>query len=117
LLLSLGAYLWQEWCRQLQLFFNNGGCQSQWLVSSICCTLMATNPTITPFAIYVGQLSSCFFSTGLHLACSFLKLIILRASPAKFTDTCHIFQSPESPKHTFSHTKGSLQQDGLSYHI
>jgi len=47
----------QEWCHQLQLFFNNGGCQlhlffnnggcqSQWLVSSICCTLMATNPTL-----------------------------------------------------------------------
>jgi len=31
-----------------------------------CCTLMAANPTITPFAIHVGQLSSCFFSTGLH---------------------------------------------------
>jgi hypothetical protein len=32
------------------------------------CTLMATNPTITPFAIHVGQLSACFFSTGLHFA-------------------------------------------------
>jgi hypothetical protein len=65
---------------QLQLFFNNGGCQPltlgmgccicQWTVSSIngCCTLMATNPTITPFAIHVGQLSSCFFNTGLHVA-------------------------------------------------
>ena len=40
---------------------------SQWLVPSICCTLMATNPTITPFAIHVGQLSSCFFSISLHL--------------------------------------------------
>jgi hypothetical protein len=58
----------QEWCLQLQLFFNNGGCQSQWLMPSICCTLMATNPTITPFAIHVGQLSACFFSTSLHLA-------------------------------------------------
>jgi hypothetical protein len=29
---------------------------------------MATNPTITPFAIHVGQLSSCFFSTGLQPA-------------------------------------------------
>jgi hypothetical protein len=48
----------QEWCLQLQLFFNNGGCQSQWLVSSICCTLMATNPTISSeppqfFFIYI----------------------------------------------------------------
>jgi len=91
----------QEWCHQLQLFFNKGGCQlqlffnnggcqpltywmsahgwcnfscsccnSQWTVPSIngCCTLMATNPTITPFAIHVGQLSSCFFNTSLHLA-------------------------------------------------
>jgi len=33
-----------------------------------CCILMATNPTITPFAIHVGQLASCFFSTGLHPA-------------------------------------------------
>jgi len=60
----------QEWCHQLQLFFNNGGCQPltfgmvthgwcssnssccicQWTVPSIndCCTLMATNPTNTP---------------------------------------------------------------------
>jgi len=91
----------QEWCHQLQLIFNNGGCQlqlffnnggcqpltfgmgahgwcssscscciCQWTVPSIngCCTLMATNPTITPFAIHVGQLSACFFSTSLHLA-------------------------------------------------
>jgi hypothetical protein len=69
----------QQWCHQLllffnngdcqlQLFFNNGGCQSQWLMSSICCTLMATNPTITPFVIHVGQLSVCFFSTSLQLA-------------------------------------------------
>jgi hypothetical protein len=26
------------------------------------------NPTITPFAIHMGQLSACFFSIGLHLA-------------------------------------------------
>ena len=31
------------------------------------CTCNGNNPTITPFAIHVGQLSSCFFSTGLHL--------------------------------------------------
>ena len=29
---------------------------------------MATYLTITPFAIHVGQLSACFFSTNLHLA-------------------------------------------------
>ena len=43
--------------------------QQRWLpIVNGCCTLMATNLTITPFAIHVGQLSSCFFSTGLHLA-------------------------------------------------
>jgi len=51
------------------------------------------------------------------LSCSSSKLTILRTSLAKFTGTCQTFQSPESPKHTFSHTKGSLQSDGLSHHI
>jgi hypothetical protein len=46
------------------------------------------------------------------------KLTILRASPVKFTGTCHTFQSLESPKHTFYHTKGrSLQPDDLPHHI
>ena len=68
-LLSLSVPIYrQEWCYQLQLIFNNGGCQlqlffnnggcqpltlgmgcciCQWTVPSIngCCTLMATNPT------------------------------------------------------------------------
>jgi len=55
--------------------FNNGGCQPltfqkgccicQWTVPSIngCCTLMATNPTITPFAIYVGN---CPLASSAH---------------------------------------------------
>jgi hypothetical protein len=50
-------------------------------------------------------------------SCSSSKLTILRTSLAKFTGTRQTFQSPESPKHTFSHTKGSLQPDGLSHHI
>jgi hypothetical protein len=50
-------------------------------------------------------------------SCSSFKFTILRASLAKFTGTCQTFQSPESPKHTFSHTKRSLQPDGLSHHI
>ena len=50
-------------------------------------------------------------------SCSSSKLTILRVSLAKFTGTCHTFQSPESPKHTFSHTKWSLQLDGLPLHI
>jgi hypothetical protein len=41
----------------------------------------------------------------------------MRASLAKFTSTYHTFQSPESPKHIFSHAKGSLQPDGLPLHI
>ena len=45
------------------------------------------------------------------------KLTISRASVAKFTGTCQTFQSPESPKHPFAHSKGSLQPDGLSYLI
>jgi hypothetical protein len=50
-------------------------------------------------------------------SCSSSKLTIPRASVAKFTGTRQTFQSPESPKHTFSHTKGSLQPDGLPLHI
>ena len=87
-------------------------CNCQWLLSSIYCTLMATNPTITPFAIYVGRLSSCFFSTGLHLAALPSLPFRERLWPS-LHGTYHTFQSPESPKHTFSHTKGSLQPDGL----
>jgi hypothetical protein len=46
--------------------------------------------------------------------CSFSKLTILRAFVAKFTATCQTSQSPESPKHPFTHSKWSLQPDGLS---
>jgi len=70
---------------QLQLIFNNGGCQPltfgmgahgwcssscsccicQWTVPSIddCCTLMATILTITSFAIYVGN---CPLASSAH---------------------------------------------------
>jgi hypothetical protein len=44
------------------------------------------------------------------VSCSYSKLTILRASPAKFTSICHTFQSPESPKHTFSHIKDHYNQ-------
>ena len=50
-------------------------------------------------------------------SCSSSKLTILRAYVVEFTGTRQTFQSPESPKHTFSHTKGSLQPDGLPLHI
>jgi len=49
--------------------------------------------------------------------CSSSKLTIPRASLAKFPGTCQTFQSPESSKHPFAHSKGSLQLDGLSYLI
>ena len=49
--------------------------------------------------------------------CSSSKLTILRASVAKFTGTRQIFQSPDSPKQPFAHSKGSLQPDGLSHLI
>jgi len=49
-------------------------------------------------------------------SCSSSKLTILKASLTKFIGTCHTFQSLESPKNTFSHTKGSLQPDGLPHH-
>jgi hypothetical protein len=66
----------QQWCHQLQLFFNkggcqlqlffnNGGCQSQWLVPSICCTLIATNPTDSSFNDL--KIPSCLVpNTGHH---------------------------------------------------
>jgi len=49
--------------------------------------------------------------------CSSSKLTILRASVTKFTGTCQNFQSLESSKHPFAHSKGSFQPDGLSYLI
>jgi len=112
---------------QLQLIFNNGGCQPltfwkgccicQWTVPSIngCCTLMATNPTITPLP-FMWAIVLLLFQHMLAF-CSSSKLTILRASLAKFPGTCQTFQSPESSKHPFAHSKGSLQPDGLSYLI
>jgi len=50
-------------------------------------------------------------------SCNSSELTILRASVTEFTGTRQTFQSPELPKHTFSHTKGSLQPEGLPHHI
>ena len=50
-------------------------------------------------------------------SCSSSKLTIPRASLAKFPGTCQTFQSPESSKHPFAHSKGSLQPDDLPHHI
>jgi hypothetical protein len=100
--------------------FVNSGCKYHWqmvtLLLRVGCPLMANNPTITPFAIHVGQLSSCFFSIDLHLA-ALPSLPLWEHLQPSLHGTCHTFQSPESPKHTFSHTKGSLQPDGLPHHI
>jgi hypothetical protein len=59
----------------------------------------------------------CLLLQRMLASCSSSKLTILRASMAKFASTRQTFQSPESLKHTFSHTKGSLQPDGLPHHI
>jgi len=49
--------------------------------------------------------------------CSSSKLTIPGAFVAKFTGTCQTSQSPESPKHPFAHSKGSVQPDDLPHHI
>jgi hypothetical protein len=89
---------------------------SQWLVPSICCTYNGNKPNNHPLCHSCGATVLLLLQHRLT-SCISSKLIILRASPAKFTGTRQTFQSPESPKHTFSHTKGSLQPDGLPLHI
>jgi hypothetical protein len=57
--------------------FVNGWCNYHWqwqpsllrVGCTCCCPINDNIPTITPFDIYVGQLSACFFSTtSLQLA-------------------------------------------------
>jgi len=67
--------LWSIMVATVSSLFNNGGCQPltfqkgccicQWTVPSIngCCTLMATNSTITPFVINVGN---CPLASSAH---------------------------------------------------
>jgi hypothetical protein len=89
---------------------------SQWLVLSICCTCNDNKPNNHPICHSCGATVLLLLQHRLA-SCSSSKLTILRASVAEFTGTRQTFQSPESPKHTFSHTKGSLQPDGLPLHI
>jgi hypothetical protein len=79
------------------------------------CTLMATILTEANFP-FMWAIVILILQHMLAF-CSSSKLTIPRASLAKFTGTCQTFQSPESPKHLFAHSKGSLQPDGLSHLI
>jgi hypothetical protein len=83
----------------------------QWMVQSIddCCTLMATILTITPFVIYMGQLSSCFFSTCLHSTA--LPSLPFRE---RLWQSLLVLAKPFNHQ---SHSKGSLQPDDLPYLI
>jgi hypothetical protein len=60
------------------IFFDNGGC-----------TLMATNPTITPLP-FMWAIVLLLLQHMLAF-CSSSKLTILRASLAKFPGTCQTF--------------------------
>jgi hypothetical protein len=90
---------------------------SQWLVPSInLLHINGNKPNNHPLCYSCGATVRLLLQHRLA-SCSSSKLTIPRLSVAKFTGTRHTFQSSESPKHTFSHTKGSLQPDGLPLHI
>lgn len=88
----------------------NGWCQP------FAAHAMATKPNNHPLCHSCGATVLLLLQHRLA-SCSSSKLTILRASVAEFTGTRQTFHSSESPKHTFSHTKGSLQPDGLPHHI
>jgi hypothetical protein len=70
------------------------------------------NPTITPFAIHVGN---CPIASSAH-AC-ILQLFQAYHSESVFGQVSRYLPNlsiTESPKHPFAHSKGSLQLDGLS---
>jgi hypothetical protein len=90
----------QEWCHQLQLFFNNGGCQPltswmgahDWCNSSCsCCNcqwllhINGNQPNNHPLCLLLQRMLA---------SCSSSKLTIMRASVAKFAGTRQTFQSP-----------------------
>ena len=123
--LSLGSFLQATMVPQLQLFFNKGGCTwvapfCQWLVQPpLTMTTLSSQGRLhkslpingksqqSPPLTFIWAIVLLLLQHKLA-SCSSSKFTILRASLAKFTGTCHTFQSPELPKHTFSHTKGSL---------
>jgi hypothetical protein len=80
-----------------------------------CYTLMAVNQQSPPLPFMWGN---CLLASSAQ-AC-ILQLFQAYHSESicgqvyRYSPT---FQSPELPKHTFSHTKGSLQPDGLPLHI
>ena len=94
------------------IFFDNGGCcNCQWLLH-----INGNQPNNHPLCHSCGATVLLLLQHRLA-SCSSSKLTILRASEAEFTGTRQTFQSSELPKHTFSHTKGSLQPDSLPHHI
>jgi len=113
---------------QLQLFFNNGGCQPltlgmgccicQWTVPSIngCCTLMATNPTITPLPFMWGNCPLAS-STQACMLQFFQAYHSESVSGQVYRYLSHLSITRVTKAHLFSHTKGSLQPDGLPLHI
>ena len=86
------------------------------VVATICCTCNGNKPNNHPLCHSCGAIVLLLLQHMLA-SCSSSKLTILRAFVAKFTGTCQTFQSPESTKHPFAHSKGSLQPDGLSHLI
>ena len=101
---------------QLLLFFNNGGCQWSMVGAVHFLHMQWQQPNNHPLCNSCGATVLLLLQYKLAF-CIFSTLTILRASVAKFTGTSQTFQSPESPKHTFSHKKGSLQPDGMPHHI
>ena len=93
------------------IFFDNSGCCNYRLLH-----INGNQPNNHPLCHSCGATVLLLLQHRLA-SCSSSKLTILRASVAEFTGTRQTFQSSELPKHTFSHTKGSLQPDGLPHHI
>jgi hypothetical protein len=123
-----------EWCHQLQLFFNNGGCQPltfgmgahgwcsssccicQWMVLSIngCCTLMTTNnhPLCHSCGATVLLLLQHRLASSALPSLPFWKHLwpSLQVLATPFNHQSH----QSTP---FLTQKGSLQPDGLPHHI
>ena len=137
-LLSLSVPIYrQEWCHSSSSsstkvaahglhHFINGWCNNHCSLLTMAslflkvgcncyCPLMAISQQSPPL-IFIWAIVLLLLQHKLA-SCNSSKLIILRASVAKFTGTRQTFQSPELPKHTFSHTKGSQQLDGLPLHF
>ena len=119
--------LWHKWWQHMGCtIFVNGWCNFHcsiltmatllFRVGCTCCCPLMTISHQSPPLTFIWAIVLLLLQHNLASYSSF-KLTILRASLVKFTGTRQTFQSPELPKHTFSHTKGSLQPDGLPHYI